>query len=250
MTYSATCTQDDITSCSSNTVSVTTTAPPTFTISGNTSVIYGYGDNCTTMTAQPSGNGPFTYTWRQGGTPIGTNASQRVCPLQTTTYTVTVTDANGCTNMGEVTVTVQDVRCGNRNQNVTICYYGVTMCVSEKIAKNYLKLGATIGGCSTDNARLAAEETGQLPSGNASLQLSLKAYPNPVHDAVTVEVLAPTAGIIRLPGAGRDGPCQAVAPAGTCRGPERGEVHAGWLTSGYLSDPGCGCAGNAGHSQD
>lgn len=30
---------------------------------------------------------------------------------------------------------------------VTICYYGVTMKVSQKIAKRYFKLGATEGSC-------------------------------------------------------------------------------------------------------
>ncbi len=110
-----------------------------------------------------------------------------VCPQQTTAYTVTVSDGNGCKASDQLTVNVQDVRCGNKNQNVTICYYGVTQCVSEKIAQRYLKLGATLGGCGTGNARIGAEET------SAPLQLALKAYPNPVQDAVTVEVLAPNA---------------------------------------------------------
>ena len=29
----------------------------------------------------------------------------------------------------------------------TICYYGVTMTVPAKIAKRYLKIGATMGAC-------------------------------------------------------------------------------------------------------
>ena len=30
---------------------------------------------------------------------------------------------------------------------MTICYYGVTMKVSQKVAKRYMKLGATMGAC-------------------------------------------------------------------------------------------------------
>jgi hypothetical protein len=30
---------------------------------------------------------------------------------------------------------------------VTICYYGVTLTVAQKVAKRYLKLGATKGAC-------------------------------------------------------------------------------------------------------
>ncbi len=113
----------------------------------------------------------------------------QVCPEATTTYTVTVTDGNGCTNTAQVTVDVQDVRCGPGKKNVTICYYGVTQCVSEKIAARYLKLGATLGGCGSSAARIGVEESSERP-----LELSLKAYPNPVADLVTVQVLAPRAG--------------------------------------------------------
>jgi hypothetical protein len=30
---------------------------------------------------------------------------------------------------------------------VTICYYGVTLTVSQKVAKRYVKMGATYGAC-------------------------------------------------------------------------------------------------------
>ncbi len=165
------------------------------TVTGNTSVIFGFGSSCTTLTASASGGtGTLTYTWMPDGTPPGnlTGPTQELCPTETTTYTVTATDGNNCTNSTQVTVNVQNVRCGNRDNKVEICYYGVTQCVSEKIAKRYLKLGATVGGCGSGAARIGYE------SAEAPLQLSLKAYPNPVQDAVTVEVLAPNAGVATL----------------------------------------------------
>ena len=140
------------------------------------------------------GTAPYTIVYSDGSSNYTVSNYQSgdnipVAPAQPTTYTlVSVTDANGCVGTTSGSVTVQDARCGNKNQNVTICYYGVTQCVSEKIAQRYIKLGATLGGCGTGNARIGAEET------NAPLQLSLKAYPNPVQDAVTLEVLAPNAG--------------------------------------------------------
>ena len=190
VTYSATCTLDGCTGEASE-VSVTTTAPPTLSISGKTSVILGFGSNCTTLTANAGGTGQLSYSWMQGQTEIGTDAELQVCPEATTTYSVTVTDANGCTTTKEVTVSVQDVRCGPKKNLVTVCYYGVTQCVSEKIAQRYLKLGATLGACGSGNARIGVEEI----VANAPLQLSVKAFPNPVQDAVTLEVLAPTAGV-------------------------------------------------------
>lgn len=171
----------------SATATVNVNALPTLTPGPNQSVVFGYGSNCTDITATADGTGPFTFTW-SGSTSTASTAN--VCPEETTTYTVTVTDGNGCTSaQAQVTVNVKDVRCGPDNQYVTICYYGVTQCVREKTAKNYLKLGATLGACGSPASRLSYEGTTQGP-----LALSLKAYPNPVQDAVTVEVLAPKAG--------------------------------------------------------
>ena len=154
------------------------------------SVVFGFkdGDNCTDLTATASGGSGsgYTYLWDNGA---GSGAAVNVCPETTTTYQVTATDNNGCTATDEVTVNVQDVRCGNKMDKVEICYYGVSQCVPEKIAKRYLRLGATLGSCGSSAARIGYEEQQTTP-----LQLSLKAYPNPIQDAVTVEVLAPNAG--------------------------------------------------------
>jgi len=191
VTYSATCTIGECTS-GASTVSVTTTAPPTVSISGITSVVYTptAGSNCTTLTANPVGTGPFTYSWKKGNTEIGTNSSQPVCPEENTIYTVTVTNANRCTATSQVTVNVRDVRCGNRKQNVTVCYYGVTHCVSEKIAARYLRLGATIGGCGSSSARIGVEETAL----DAPFSLSVKGYPNPTQGDLTLEVMSKITG--------------------------------------------------------
>ncbi|WP_373512788.1 beta strand repeat-containing protein, partial [Persicitalea sp.] len=165
---------------------VTVNALPIVMPGPDQSVIFGFGSNCTDISVMATGAPTLGYSWDNDA---GNTATVNVCPEETTTYTVTVTDGNTCQAQAQVIVNVQDVRCGNKNQNVTICYYGVTQCVSEKIAKRYLKLGATIGGCGTGNARLGVVESSEEP-----LQLSLKAYPNPVQDLVTVEVLALTAG--------------------------------------------------------
>jgi hypothetical protein len=61
--------------------------------------------NSTTLTA----SGGSSYIWSNGAT-VG---STTVSPTQSTTYTVTVTDANGCTATDNVTVFVQSGGCNN-----------------------------------------------------------------------------------------------------------------------------------------
>ncbi len=52
------------------------------------------------------GNAPYTYSWSDG---LGNTASVTLTAAATKTYTLTVTDANGCVGNGTVQVTISDV---------------------------------------------------------------------------------------------------------------------------------------------
>lgn len=101
-TYTVTVT--DINGCTA-TASVTLTEPPAVTVSlSSTTLSCNVG--CTdTITAIPGGGiGPYTYCWTPPGPPCpnGTNTLDSVC---IGTYTVTVTDANGCPVTDSITTT-------------------------------------------------------------------------------------------------------------------------------------------------
>lgn len=83
----------------SNTASlvITVNPDPAVTASGNPMSI------CVGQQATLSGGGASTYLWNPGaivGSPVN------VTPAATTTYTLTGTDVNGCTNTAQVTITV------------------------------------------------------------------------------------------------------------------------------------------------
>lgn len=78
---------------------VTQPAPVTATTSGTPASCNG-GNNGTATATPTGGVGPFTYSWSPSG---GTNATAN--NLAAGTYTVTVTDANGCTGQQSFTVT-------------------------------------------------------------------------------------------------------------------------------------------------
>ena len=81
-------------------VTVTVTDAPEITVSGA-------GDICPGESAEisvTSDNADYTYSWMPGNL---TGATQSVTPAETTTYTVTATDAvSGCVNVAEVTIQV------------------------------------------------------------------------------------------------------------------------------------------------
>ncbi len=78
------------------------------------------------------GTGPFTYAWSTGET----SSSIVVCPLGTTTYTLNITDAKGCTATDDITIIVHpnpvvtlvktDASCGASNGTATASTTGGT----------------------------------------------------------------------------------------------------------------------------
>ena len=69
--------------------------------------------DCTTLSA----SGGITYEWSTGEI----TASINVCSAVTTTYGVTVTDLNGCTDSDDVTVTVYPAPVADAGPDVSIC---------------------------------------------------------------------------------------------------------------------------------
>ncbi|GAB4491152.1 MAG: hypothetical protein OHK0019_10930 [Saprospiraceae bacterium] len=105
------------------TLSVTVNSLPTVQISQGDSIAICRGKSVT-LNAVATGNAPFSYAWSNGlnfpNIPVQANTN----PGTTTTYTVTVTDANGCSSLDLIKVhtlnnvtqtTIQSV------QNPTIC---------------------------------------------------------------------------------------------------------------------------------
>ncbi|OWY20584.1 hypothetical protein C7N43_08065, partial [Sphingobacteriales bacterium UPWRP_1] len=97
---------------------VTVNPTPTVTISGDNTICIG-------SSATLSATGGFSgYNWSNSG---GTSQSITVSPAATTTYTVTVTDANGCTASDNQLVTVAANLTPNITGDLSICAGETTM---------------------------------------------------------------------------------------------------------------------------
>lgn len=88
--------------CSSNKLIQSITEPPLLSTTINKSC----GGGSCTLTALPTGGvNPYTYEWENGGgTTVSTSSVYNAPTVPADTYTLTVTDANGCTATANVSV--------------------------------------------------------------------------------------------------------------------------------------------------
>ncbi|MBK8670918.1 MAG: T9SS type A sorting domain-containing protein [Saprospiraceae bacterium] len=111
-----TVTVSDANGCQASTSVIVTVNPlPTPAITGNTVICSGAS---TTLAA----SGGTTYVWSNGAT----TSAITVSPTSTTTYNVTVTDANGCQASTSVTVSVLTLPSTIITGNIEVCIGGST----------------------------------------------------------------------------------------------------------------------------
>ncbi|MBW8049089.1 MAG: hypothetical protein FVQ77_01865 [Cytophagales bacterium] len=172
-------------------VTVTVITAPMVDAGDDQTVYIGYTpQGCAVLSAVASGGDPpYSYSWSTGET----TQDITVCPAITTTYTVTLTDANGCFSSDEVTVNVIDVRCGNNLNKVLICHIPPgnpdnpqTICISSNAVPAHLTnhgdyLGQCVDSTFTDTTNFKAKFSAML----------LKIYPNPFKHTTTIEYCLP-----------------------------------------------------------
>jgi len=119
-----------------------------------------------------SGTGGSSYTWNNG-----VNNGVAFVPNATTTYTVTGTDANGCTNTDQVTVTVNALPTVNAVNNQTLC----TGASASAVAFSGTAGASFAWVNSNPSIGLTANGT-----GNISVFTAANATANPITGTITV----------------------------------------------------------------
>lgn len=140
----------------SYTQNVTISNTPGETITIGTSPTICAGDNATL-----SASGSGTIEWFDGMTSLGTGTSMNVSPSTTTSYTATLTDANGCTDTKSITVTV------NSGVDANFAYPSNTICIGSA---NVAPTVNTSGGIFTTNVSglvFTNSSTGEIDMTNS-----------------------------------------------------------------------------------
>lgn len=120
------------------TVTVSITEPPALTGSATATTPALCGSGCTDLNIAATGGTPgYTYLWMPGSI---TGTTPNVCPTATTTYTCTITDANGCTQTATVTVTVNPLPVASAGSNSSVCE-GSNVCFAGSGGTSYQWVG-------------------------------------------------------------------------------------------------------------
>ncbi|AXY74140.1 T9SS C-terminal target domain-containing protein [Paraflavitalea soli] len=160
-------------------------------VDARNTIYIGYGPTSLNVTANTTGGAaPYSYQWSSGQT-------TPVISVDTTeTYTVIVTDSNGCSSTASIVIKTMDVRCGNNNNKVMICHNNKTICISAASVQDHLNHGDHLGDCQAQAsvARMSQENgSAEANSGNMSV------YPNPVTEILHVQVTGVQPGaVIRM----------------------------------------------------
>ncbi|GAA3951713.1 carbohydrate-binding protein [Hymenobacter algoricola] len=160
---------------------------PTFTGLDSQTLALGYGAQQLTLTAAnaTSAPGATAYAWLPAeGLSNAASATPVFTPTAAGTYVFTVTATNefGCAATAAVTITVLDVRCGNKNDKVAVCHNGHALCLSPTAVATHLSQhGDPLGTCSP-----AAKGTAAPPVPTTTAAARFDAYPNPFADHAVV----------------------------------------------------------------
>lgn len=167
-------------------------------------VYFGYSPQaCVTVSVSVTGGTtPYTYLWDNGVT----TASFEACPTESTYYTVTVTDADGCIAQACTKVCVIDVRCGNNLDKVALCHYPPgnpgnckTLCINMANVPDHLAHGDLLGACGIDHSctdlKSALAETIPIESEEDTY---IKVYPNPTNQTTIITYSINEPGVVSI----------------------------------------------------
>lgn len=178
------------------TSSITLEEPPMLNANAGNgqTVYYGYTpQSCAQLSGSATGGcAEYNYSWSAEGINISEDSDLSVCPDQTTTYTLEVTDQNGCSSNSSVEICVTDVTCyaGNSGvQKVEICHIppgnsgnAHTICISEDAVADHLAHGCQLGSCEEQSFCPPNEvnnDSDAITSAARSYDLEISIYPNP-----------------------------------------------------------------------
>jgi hypothetical protein len=222
---------------------------------GNDAVI------CSGASTALQATGASTYQWSiNGGAAVGLNnpniSNPSASPITTTTYSVLGVDANGCTNVDQVQVSVNALPTVNAGANASICP-GIPTTLGATGASTYAwspSTGLTGGNTATPSANPASTQTYTVTGTDANGcqntdQVTVTVFPQPnvIADATSPIIECQTAqltagGLVSYNWVNTAGPDATIALPNSANTDVAPLANATYTVSGLDAN---GCAGSA-----
>lgn len=158
---------------------------PIYTGRDVNTIYLGYGGQQLKLTATNATAAQFNWT-PTTALSDSTIANPLFAPTSAGEYTYTAKAINvyGCTATTSVNLHVKDVRCGYRNQHITVCYHGFELCVSKLAVPILQLIGGELGDCETNNGRIVTN--GDQPQASVDAQQKFIIYPTPASSQCSI----------------------------------------------------------------
>jgi len=116
---------------------------------------------------------PYTYNWSNGSV----SASTTVSPTVASTYSVMVTDSNGCVGTASKMVNVVDIAGGKKGQNIVVCHMGKnSLTIAAPAVADHLGHGDMLGSCIEASPSVTARE---ISTRQLAEEFSVRILSNP-----------------------------------------------------------------------
>lgn len=192
--YTATVT--DANGCTKTTNTTVANIPgPTSTLGASTNINCNGGNNGSTSVTATGGTAKYTYNWSNGASTVTSALTNSISGLTATGYTVTITDANGCTTTTNVTLTEPTpivpassstpATCGSNSGTVSVSATGgsgtlsynwssgsTAMTVTGLAANGYTATITDANGCTATTAASVTNIGGATATMGASVNIN------------------------------------------------------------------------------
>lgn len=175
-----------------------TPSETTFTGGVATNLYLGYGPQSARLNVTATGGAPYTYTWTGGA---GLSNYNMANPIFTPTvagnynFTVTVTNASGCTITSSVSFCVKDIRVpGSNNKKVYLCHNNQTLELNINAVDAHLRnhSGDKLGSCSQQGCTVTTSNSigsfTQKINNETENTLQVAVLPNPSTHYFTLKI--------------------------------------------------------------
>ena len=158
-----------------------------------TNIYLGYGPQQVTLSATAVGGAPFNYSWSGNGSLSCYNCAAPVfAPTSAGVYnfTLTVTNANGCSSTCTITICVTDIHSGGNK--VYVCHNGNSLSVPVAAVPSHVPghSGDRLGRCDQQpcgaQAPLMGDKINEAEPARESLDIA--AMPNPTRDHFNLQI--------------------------------------------------------------